>query len=336
MNEMNDIAPKKVANDHLLLQLNDFSFIIQDVSDINPRWSNKLCIEYQKQFVIPDNGIRQKNKEILSFLLGKHLIKVGETYLDEDNNIIKEVAMVPAISPRVNLKEICKRIEVPAMPPYDIFEIGYFENELSWLVQAYLSENGLDLSYILEYLTSSTTIPTESEIIVIGGCLDELAKIWFKSSKSNSEGELIKKEVFEDLLKDVFPIIKEKLEDVPDVYQTIREGYKISGYKKVKLFLKELGINQGKAEKKARSYRNISAHGQEMNDETRLKMIYLTDVYRTFLNRVILKILGYGVYFDLTTHNILQIDKKLLNKDFKLNYNEIKEFYDKLNKKNGE
>ncbi|WP_296789795.1 hypothetical protein [uncultured Methanobrevibacter sp.] len=335
LNELKGISPKMSAGDHLLLDLDEFSFILQDIREFGPKWSNKLCIEYQRQFNIPSEEIRQKNREILSFLLGKHLIKVGETYFDNQNRIIKEIAMLPSFSPRINLKEACKRIEVPAISPNNFPMFNPLEKDLSRLIDAYLSENEIDLSYVLEYMTFSTTIPTEHEIIVIGGCLDELADIWFNSSKSDSVGELIKKDEFDILLKECLPIINEKLVNHPDVFKNIHEGYKITGYQKVKKFLDEVGISQGNAEKKARGYRNISAHGHEMSDETRLKMIYLTDVYRTFLNRIILKILGFEVYFDLTNYMNIQIGDHLPNNIFKKNYTEIKKFYDDL-KKNGE
>lgn len=322
-----DNMPIKTTGDHLLLKLNDFSFIIQRVEDLGPDWSNNLSIEYQKDFNIPSADIRQKNKEILSFLLGKHLIKVGESYFDENYNIIKEVSLLPQISKRTNLKNICKRREVPSIPPSDIYELHSYEKELSRVIETYLSEEEIDLSYILEHMTLSTTIPTESEIIVIGGCLDELADKWFESKKSKTSGKLIEKSEFDELMKDIYPTIEKQLKSHPDVYKNIENSYKISGYKKIKKFLEELDITQGKAEKKARDYRNLAAHGYEITEEQKIKMIYLTDVYRTFLNRIILKILKYPVYFDLTTFNTMKIENNLPNRDFKKQYKEIEAFY---------
>lgn len=317
----------KTHRDHLLLTLKNFSFIIQSVEDLGPEWSNNLSIEYQKDLNIPSCNIRQKNKEILSFLLGKHLIKVGESYFDKDYNIIKEISIPPQISKRTNLKNACKRREVPSIPPHDIPELHSYEKELSRVIEKYLSEEEIELSNILEHMTSSTTIPTESEIIVIGGCLDELADNWFESKKSKTSGKLIEKTEFDELMKDIFPTIKKQLKSHPDVYKNIENSYKISGYKKVKNFLDELKITQGKAEEKARGYRNLAAHGYEITDEQKIKMVYLTDVYRTFLNRIILKILNYETYFDLTTFNIMQIEDNLPDTDFKKQYKEIETFY---------
>lgn len=320
-----------VSYNHSLIQLDNCKFVLEKVNDFGPKWSNNLCIEYQNQFNIPSSEIRQKIKEILSFSLGKNLIKIGESYYDEDNNILKEISFLPNISPRIDIKRLCSSYEVPAISFYgDFIDEFYFENQLSKIISAYLNETELNLSHILEYLYVSTGFPTESEIILIGGCLDELAEIWFDSSKTCSNGELIKEDEYCELMNDELPIIKDKLKCYLDVYENIKKSYEITGYQKVKKFLDEIGLEQGRAEKKARGHRNISAHGHVMPIETRLKMVYTTDIYRTFINRIILRLLNQDIYFDLTSFTELPITEKLPNKDFRRNYKEIKKFYSKI------
>ena len=320
-----------VSYNHSLIQLDNCKFVLEKVNDFGPKWSNNLGIEYQNQFNIPSSEIRQKIKEILSFSLGKNLIKIGETYYDENNNILKEISFLPNISPKIDIKRLCSSYEVPAISFYgDFIDEFYFENQLSKIINAYLNETELNLSHILEYLYVSTGFPTESEIIMIGGCLDELAEMWFNSSKTCSNGELIKEEKYCELMNDELPIIKDKLKCYLDVYENIKKSYEITGYQKVKKFLDEIGLEQGRAEKKARGHRNISAHGHVMPIETRLKMVYTTDIYRTFINRIILRLLNQDIYFDLTSFTELPITEKLPNKDFKCNYKEIKKFYSKI------
>ena len=332
--EKNNFKIKESTNEvyynHSLIQLNDCKFILEKLMDFGPKWSNNLCIEYRNQFNIPSSETRQKIKEILSFSLGKNLIKIGETYYDNDNKIIKEISFSPTISPRIDIKRLCSSYEVPAISFYRDLDKFYFEKQLSKLITAYLKETELNLSHILEYLYVSRGIPTESEIIMIGGCLDELAAAWFDSSKSCSNGKLIEEDEYCELMNDELPIIKDKLKCYPDVYNNIKKSYEITGYQKVKKFLKEIGLEQGRAEKKARGHRNSPAHAHAMSIETRLKIIYTTDIYRTFINRVILKLLNQDIYFDLTSFKELPITEKLPNKDFKRNYKEIKKFYKKI------
>lgn len=324
-------SQNRVSYNHSLIQLNDCKFVLEKIMDFGPKWSNNLCIEYQNQFNIPSSETRQKIKEILSFSLGKNLIKIGESYYDEDNNILKEISFLPTISPKIDIKRLCSSYEVPAISFYgDFIDEFYFENQLNKIISAYLDETELNLSHILEYLYISTGFPTESEIIMIGGCLDELAEIWFDSSKSCSNGKLIDEEKYYELMNDELPIIKDKLKCCPDVYDKIRKSHESSGYQKVKKFLEEIDLEQGRAEKKARGHRNISAHAHAIPIETKLKMVYTTDIYRTFINRIILRLLNQDIYFDLTSFKELPITEKLPNKDFKHNYKEIKKFYRKL------
>lgn len=95
--------------------------------------------------------------------------------------------------------------------------------------------------------------------------------------------------------------------------------------KKVDFFLEELELETGNVEKDARSYRNKPAHGHLLDDEGLFKLMYLTDAYRTLLNRIILKILNYEVYIDLTSGNILSIDEKLSEENYENYVKMVKE-----------
>lgn len=322
-------VPKFSSLDSFFIELNDFNLIIQSVPDIyGPNWSNNLSFEYQKDYHIPSEKNREKITEIFSFLLGRYLIKIGETHYDRNWNIIKQYSFIPTFSTKINIKDIKKN---PSKPSIDFREIipEFFdiESEISKIIDSYLSEDTIDLSYIINQLLLSTLYPTEAEIVIIGGCLDELSKNWIESEKSASKGLILEAKLYNKLIKKELKVIKEKLKDYPEAYKKIENGYKFSGGKKNDVFLEELGLETGKSEEKARSYRNIPAHGHKISDKTRLKMVYLTDIYRTLLNRIILKILNYPYYFDLTTGQNIKINEKLPEKDFYKNIKEIEEFY---------
>lgn len=163
---------------------------------------------------------------------------------------------------------------------------------MSKIIESYLSENTLNLSHTINQLLISTTLPPEAEIIMIGASLDELSKRWLKLNSKNTKN--------------------------------------MSGRKKVNLFLKELSIEIGESEEKARDYRNIPAHGQEINPEKLSKLIYLTKIYRTLLNRIIFKILKQKYYYNIISGEILDINEKIPEEDFKKNMEEIKKYYNNL------
>ena len=80
------------------------------------------------------------------------------------------------------------------------------------------------------------------------------------------------------------------------MFVKIENSFQASGKQKVDFFLEELELKMGNVEKEARAHRNKPAHGHLSDDESSLKLRYLTDAYRTLLNRIILKILNYDVY----------------------------------------
>lgn len=320
--------PPNSSRDHLFLELNDFKVVLQKVPDnFGPEWSNNLGIEYHHEYNIPSSDVRKKVSQIVSFLLGRNLIKVGETYYDSQWNIVGNLAISSNVSSRLNLKTISNYRDLPAISYYGGFlDLFNWEMQAEDIINAYLNYD-LDLSQIIDNLLISMCVPTEAEIMMIGGCLDEISKKWFGSDKSKSKGKIIEANEFNQIISSELEIIKEKLADYPEVYGNIERAYNVSGRKKVDLFLEELGVKIGKSEQKARDYRNIPAHGQEMSGKTRFKMVYVTDVYRSFVNRVILKLLGFHSYYDLTSAEMKLVNEKISEKDFEENIKEFERFY---------
>lgn len=320
--------PSCVDGDHLFLTLNKFNIILQKVpEEFGPEWSNCLGIEYHKEYNIPLPNVRRKTSQIVSFLLGRNLIKIGETYYNSEWHIIGEIALSSGVSSRLNLKTISNYRDLPAIVYHDgLMDMYNWEIQASEIINSYL-DCDLDLSQIIDNLLISMCVPTEAEIIMIGGCLDEISKKWFESDRSLSHGKIIEAKEYNNIISNELLTIKEKLVKYPEIYSNIENSYKISGRKKVDLFLDELEIEVGASEDKARKYRNIPAHGQEMSDKTRFKFVYVTDIYRSFLNRILLKLLGFHSYYDLTSGDMRSINEKISEKDFEKNIEGLERFY---------
>jgi len=97
-----DDHKKIVSNDYSFIKLEydnkEICFIMHAVPDsYNPNWSKKLGIEYRNLWGIPKSKIREKIGEIVSFLLGRQLIKIGETKFDSKGNPIEELLLTPKI-----------------------------------------------------------------------------------------------------------------------------------------------------------------------------------------------------------------------------------------------
>ena len=200
------------------------------------------------------------------------------------------------------------------------------ENNLNKLINCFL-KNNIDLSHIIQLLINSMSLPVESEIIIIGSSLDKLTEIWFKSSLSTSKGKIINKRKFNSIMGNILNEIKEKFKDHPEIYGKIENSHNLSGRKRVDLFLEELEINFGEVENEARNYRNFPAHGNEISEPDYEKLIYLTYAYRTFLNRIVLKILNHSEYYDLITKQVLDIKNEIPENNYEKFLNEVNKVY---------
>lgn len=310
----------------LFIEVDEYKFIIQEVPEIfNPKWSNNIGIEYFYLEKFPDEETREKIRQIISFIFGRNLIKIGETTYDENWNIIEEKSIRPNISDLTNIKNLCKRRDLNAIS-LDYPNNYEIENNLNKIINCYLNIN-LDLSHIIQLLLNSMSLPVESEIIIIGSALDKLSDIWFKSAQSPSKGKLINKRKFKFIIGNTLMEIKEKFKDYPEIYRKIENSYQLSGRKKIDLFLEELEINSGKVEKEARNLRNLPAHGKEISELEYEKLIYLTYAYRTFLNRILLKILNYSEYYDLITKQIIYIENEIPENQYDEFIKELKKAY---------
>ena len=125
--------------------------------------------------------------------MGRFLIKIGETHYDKDWNIINDSCQSPLIPIQIDLKQICKKSDRSCIDFYEGFPLPIVEKRICYIINNYLNEDKIDLSYVIHQLLLSMIVPVEAEIVMIGACLDKLSEIWFKSSKSKSNGELIEK-----------------------------------------------------------------------------------------------------------------------------------------------
>ena len=249
--------------------------------------------------------------------MGRYLIKIGETHYDEKWNIIEDFVQTPNIASKIDLKQICVQQDFNCINLYGEFLELNIEGKLSLLIIEYLNELELDLPHIIHQLLISMTLPVEAEIVMIGACLDKLTENWIHSSRSEHNGKLIEKDIFDELMGNYIEDIKDTFEDYPEVLKKIENSFQASGRQKVDFFLKELELEIGDVEDDARSYRNKPAHGHKLDEEKLFKLMYLTAVYRSLLNRIILKILNYQEYIDLTSWRVLPINEKLSEENYK-------------------
>ena len=173
------------------------------------------------------------------------------------------------------------------------------EKDIALLVDEYINSN-VDYNNVFNYLRNSIVLPPQSEIVLLGGALDYL--ITQLRKKYDINNEYLSEEEFEELIGEELEKINEKLSKYPKLLNNLNNSYKKKGTSNFDEVFNKLDLEIGEIEDNAIRYRHIPAHGQKMKQKTKIKFPILVAVYRTLLNRCILKSLNYnGDYFDVVS-----------------------------------
>ena len=292
------------------------NFIISETpSEFNPKWSNKISIEYYNNFGFPEDKSKQIIFEILSFIFGRHLIKIGESGFDENGKKKKKKSVSPDIPFLIDIKHVCSDYDRPPIdynnPQKDKYQI---EKDIALLVDEYISSN-VDYNNVFNYLRNSIVLPPQSEIVLLGGALDYL--ITQLRKKYDINNEYLSEEEFEELIGEELEKINEKLSKYPKLLNNLNNSYKKKGTSNFDEVFNKLDLQIGEIEDNAIRYRHIPAHGQKMKQKTKIKFPILVAVYRTLLNRCILKSLNYNEdYFDVVSHCNRPINESIPEENF--------------------
>ncbi|WP_042701850.1 hypothetical protein [Methanobrevibacter arboriphilus] len=322
----NYIEPKNLQN-----------FIIELVPNkYEPKWSRSIGIEYHTPDDINAN-IREKVSEIVSFYFGRQLIKIGETYYNEKNEIIKEISYNPYVITQ-DLIKLCELSDMPLVD-YDYYRDGNkIEEDISFLVDSYLSKSEeLDFSNFFQYYWLSFSLPHQAQIIILSSSLESMKKSWYDSMKSKTKGIYLPKNQYNSIVKDELVSLEEKLKDYPKIFSKIKYAYQMGSKDALLNFFDEIELKIGDLEKKSLEIRHKTAHGSKIKEEDFSEIYFFVIISKTLINRVILKILDYGGYYkdQFSFENkhidspVEKINKEKFDKNYSTRY-EDEETYQKV------
>ena len=294
------------SRDYAFINCGDFGFIIHTVPiQFGPGWSQNIGIEYRQEFGrILTQEERIAISEIVSFVLGKHVLKVGYTSYDRSGIPIEKVAVNPWGD---NIKHLCQS---PPVPPFEIDRFqpsGKIETVLPPLIKKYLElRNPLKLNEVLWRYWIGSELPLGSNIPIMANGNEILIEYWFKSQNSRLKGVYLTKGEFDTLTEEAFRIIEANLGDRPfkeKIMNKLRDCFKMTLTDRLKFFFEEIRLPLGKTEQEAIRYRHKMIHSSvEMGKVEIEKVVQLSFSYRVLVHRTILKILGYsGTYTDYST-----------------------------------
>ena len=274
----------------------DQYFIIYQVPDkLGPKWTKNIGIEYRDEWGIPDLVERIKISEIISFVFGRQLLKVGHTKFDKKGDYIEEFVVNPRLPSSINIKSVCAlsdRLPIEIRPYEPKIPI---EPILNHIITSYLKlRDELHLDSVFWRYWLSNALNFDSNIALLASSIETLSNSWYKSNNSKSRGKYLEKVDFETLLEDEFELIDTKLdgERYKDrIMNRILNTYQMGGNERLNNFFKEIGLVIGPIEKKAIKDRNKPVHGAIMAPEESESLYKSNEAYRTLFNRTILKIL---------------------------------------------
>jgi hypothetical protein len=296
------------SSDFFFVETPDFDLIVQKVNDeFLPDWANGFQIEYRKTFkVVPDVEIRKAVSEIVGFVLGTHLLKVGETHFDQKNRITKRIAFTPWGD---NIISKSQSIATPPVSFKNIIDWQKIERVLSKLIPVYLEKrNELGLDDVLWKYWISKELAIGTNLPILASALESLAENYIEANSLTLTYTDDEKKTYKSLVEEDKNSLAKKIDkyDFKDrVINFINNPFDLSGGQKLKLFLSSISIKltNKSIENQAIRARNKMVHSSiDNSDKASEKYIDLTGAYRTLMNRVILKVLDYDeTYVDYFT-----------------------------------
>lgn len=188
------------GKDYLVIDSAGLKCIVAEVpKELGPKWAKCICIEYREAFGIPTDEIREGISELVSFVLGTHLLYIGATTL-MDNYFLGQEAHSPWGS---DIQATCK---APTFPPVRLnihYDWGHVELLINRLLPAYLEKvDSLQLRgalwnyWVARQLPSGVDLPLFSSAIeaIVARVLKTTPGIshMYMSEKRLSEGNRIR------------------------------------------------------------------------------------------------------------------------------------------------
>jgi hypothetical protein len=311
------------GSDFLLIETPSHYIFVQEVAqDYLPEWSKGILFEYRrKDRAIPGPEERKAISEIVGFILGTQLLKVGESHLDKSDLLVKKTAYSPWGD------NVMSKCSSPARPPVSFNhheDWGKIETLLNQLVPVYIEKrDAYNLKDVLWKYWIARELAIGTNLPILSSGLETLAEAYISANKLTRTYSKTEKDQYHNLIKDDLKSVKDKL-DAFDfkkrIIDKLENPFSIGVGEKLKLFFTHLkfNFNSKVIENQAMQARNAMTHGPlDSADKEVKKYIKLTHAYESVFHRILLRVLDYeGDYIDYSAvgHPNLLMDENLRGK----------------------
>lgn len=300
-NKTNLIQSCSDGRDYLLVKIPNTSFIVSKVpKEYGPEWSFSISIEYRKSLgEIPDESERIAISEIVGFIFGNQLLKIGQTSYDELYSNADQEYQSPWGD---NVISRCQRYGSPPVNIGDYNDYGRVEILLNDLIPIYLKKrkelrltDALWKYWLSIYSTLGTNLP------ILSSAVETLAERILKNNHKIKNYYIEPKE-FSKLIKDELTSIEKKIDTIQQkgiILNKIKGASQRGTNERLELMFEIIGLPIGNVERKAIKSRNKMAHSSfgEISCELITETMRMTKAYETLFHRVLLKILSYNNHY---------------------------------------
>lgn len=311
-----ELGSRSMGRDYLLLDLPSGAVRIARVDSAHAAVNLRpIAIEYSCEGGMPGDDLRVGVVEALGFIFGRHILKVGTTTLDASGRPVQEEANSPWGDDPLSM---ASRIDLPAIP-LTRFASGRTPAEaaIATIVTMFLqSRDTLNLSHAVWAMWVALRMPKIFDLPLYGSALEGVMRGWFSSQRTKTGGSYMPTKDFRARFADGINEFKKAAATAPygdRIARKVERANDMGVNERFEVFFEELKLPIDEGERAIIAARNIGAHGGK-STLTNEELAMTSNGYRTLLNRVILKAIGYAdeyVDYSVVGHPARHIDAPL-------------------------
>jgi hypothetical protein len=241
----------------------------------------------------PDDAVRKKVREVLSFCLGNYLVYLGSTALCEN----AEIVTFSAVSPP-SIGRVFEIVVLPPAPLGDKYQQQVDPQALSRMANAVYSHydelrfGGFSWAY-----WHAMCAPVHMAAAHFGAAIEAVQDAYVKSHPAKFETKLITDKAKWESLSETFltAIADAGLDPFISTILTNKVASNLNQMPRSvtsEKLLAEIGITLSRVENAAWKRRHVAAHGSELDLDSIIPTIRETKLLKIILHRIVLKITG--------------------------------------------